>query len=263
MADFESNSEYLKSWSSELSARANRVRQLIGGRHWPTEGRHKEVIVREFIQRYISSALVVGGGFIKSSISGECSKEIDILITDPARHPAYFNEGGVQIVPPSSVVACLEIKSSFTQSNLQKAVENIASIKKAMDSIEMNVWRCVFFMYNEKGLDVFSSYIARQIEQLVSEADHDKAYEYLDSMPTCVATLDTYVAFISSDNIDNNVVLNCFDFGDLSCAAALDDLFEHVRAHFGESSVGELSELISALPTNRYIKKLVPICEKL
>lgn len=60
MSVHENDLEYLESWSNELIARASRVRQLIGSRHWLSDGHHKEMLVREFLKRYLPVTLEIG-----------------------------------------------------------------------------------------------------------------------------------------------------------------------------------------------------------
>ena len=74
---------YLRSLADELSAQSLRVRDLIGDRHWLTDGTHKEFLLAEIIRRHVPGAHIVARGFIISPFGTDaCSRELDILIVD-------------------------------------------------------------------------------------------------------------------------------------------------------------------------------------
>ena len=113
-ASTSSAATYLESWGLELTARQNRVRLLIGDAHWLSDGHHKEAILREFLQRYLPSEVVCSTGFIRAATPEKrCSPEVDILVYSGRVHLPYFSEGGISIVDPASVLANIEVKSSF------------------------------------------------------------------------------------------------------------------------------------------------------
>ena len=261
MPNYESNIDYLESWSEELTARANRVRQLIGDKHWLTDGHHKEVIVREFLIRYLPASLVIGSGFIKSRDGVTCSPEIDILISDSSKHPAYFNEGGIQILPPSSAVAYIEMKSTFSADSFSKAIAAISNTQICLSDIETDIWRCICFASVDRDLDSFTSTVCQELKKLISELGFNCSSEIIKRLPTCISSFKSHVVFVREDEANNSIVLNFFNFGKLSVSIAFTDLVEHVRAHLGHSGNGELSEIVMELPRNGYSKQVININE--
>lgn len=250
MRNHESDREYLESWSDELIARASRVRQLIGDRHWLTDGHHKEVIVREFLTRYLPTTLDIGSGFIKSLDGGSCSPEVDILISDCSKHPAYFNEGGIQILSPSSTIAYLEMKSSFGSSSLCKALSAVSNTQLSLKEHKNKVWRGICFATVDKKYPSFQKTVHEKLTELISSLEFNTAQEVIERLPTCISSFESYLVFISKNDSKNSVCLNYFDLNKLSISVTFIDLFEHVRSHFGNNQLGELSEIVESLPSN-------------
>ena len=260
MSKHEDSLSYLASWSAELTARADRVRHLIGDRHWLTDGHHKEVIVREFLSRYLPSQLVIGSGFIRTLDSDNCSPEIDILISDNLSHPAFFNEGGIQILPPSSAVAYIEMKSTFTSESFAKAIKAISNTQACLNA-EMEPWRSACFVSVERTHKSFIDTVCTEVKKLITELNCSNASEIMHILPICISTFDTYIVFLKINSKNDAIVLNSFDFEKLSAPIAFSDLFEHIRNYFEHRSVGELSDLIMKLPHKEYLKREININE--
>ena len=246
---------YLESWSKELQSRADRVRQLIGGVHWLSDGHHKEAILREFLQRYLPLNLQISRGFVRSSLSEQCSPEVDVLITDPIAHQPFFNEGGLQIVPPTSVIAYVEVKTQFRKPGLHDALTSIANTQLVLSSyVDLSkVWRSVFFFSIPESRSSESALktIAQTINQVVEESASSNSSIFSDTqglLPVCIATLSNFVVFIRSGKTNNEVILNLFETGDLSFAFAIADMFGSIRHYFTGRNVAELDDIIESMP---------------
>lgn len=256
---YENNFKYLESWSAELAAKADRVRQLIGNRHWLTDGHHKEVIIREFLLRYTPPDLEIGSGFIKHLNLDLCSPEIDILISNSSLHPPFFNEGGIQILPPSSVVAYIEVKSTFSASSLSKALDTISNTQRTLDSFAPKVWRSICFCHIEPDLNSFADTLENSI---INRCREESLLELLHSLPVCIASFDAFVVFIRVDIQKSEINLNYFEFGNLSIAVAFSDLLEHARHQLGNTQIGELSQFISEINNDNHFSRKIQINAK-
>ncbi len=101
---------YYASLSAEMMAVKDRVRQLIGPAHWPSDGEHKETILRQAIRRIAPRNMVVGKGFI---VSPEfTSTQIDVLVYDD-RYPVHYQDGDLFMIPPAACRAVIEVKSAL------------------------------------------------------------------------------------------------------------------------------------------------------
>lgn len=217
---------YLESWGSELAARQNRVRHLIGDAHWLSDGHHKEAILSDFLKRYLPSEVVCSTGFIRSASQGkQCSREVDILVYSGRVHLPYFSEGGVSIVDPASVLATLEIKSSYSVDALKDALQNVKEARALAVPEKLaaeNLWSGIFF-YDIAVSRTLESAIETLSTVLNDMLDPDKdRYLY----PTCVVLGKNRLAFPSSDG--TNVRIRAFERADWGFACAICDLFSSI-----------------------------------
>lgn len=249
---------YLESWSKELSVRADRVRCLIGGVHWLSDGYHKEAIIREFLHKYIPRNLNIERGFIRPPVDDvRCSPEIDILIADPSIHPPYFNEGGLQIVPPSSVVAHFEIKTNFTKESLEDALQCVSNTQLIVDKFgdPEKVWCgiCFYELPDSRSIETISSTITETIREKAAKLLKDGSIKSLDHcnfvklLPNCIATVSGFIAFISLVN-DDSLKLRVFETNEISFACMFTDFFAFLRTSYQAASYGAFDSIIDSLP---------------
>lgn len=217
---------YLESWGLELAARQNRVRLLIGDAHWLSDGHHKEAILRDFLKRYLPSEVVCSTGFIRSaSEDKQCSREVDILIYSGRIHLPYFAEGGVSIVDPASVLATLEIKSSYSVDALRDALQNIKEARALAMPEKLaaeNLWSGIFF-YDLAASRTLESAVETLATTLTEILDPDKERNLY---PTCVVLGKNRLAFPTSDG--TTVRIRAFDRTDWGFACAICDLFSSI-----------------------------------
>jgi len=247
---------YLQSWSSELTAKKDRVRNLIGDAHWLSDGFHKEEIIRDFLVRYLPSSITVGHGFVVTSeLENGCSNEIDILVSDSTIHSPLFNEGQLQIVPPSSVLAYLEVKSEFNSGSLASALKLVTStqtiLAEGIDASE--VWRGICFcsVPSSRRADSVLDTIEREIKKLFSISCDDVAAtgaSYSNKLPLCLATFEDFSVFISEGDSADQVKIRLFESKGLSLAVAVAGIFAVVRHRFNGAIAGELDTIIENLP---------------
>lgn len=102
--------KYFSSLSDELLALKDRVRYLIQGEHWLTDGEWKESALRTILRRHLPSNVQVGRGFFLSGTY--TSKQVDILLHDTA-YPVLFQDADLAMVTPDAVRGILEVKSSI------------------------------------------------------------------------------------------------------------------------------------------------------
>ncbi len=102
--------EYHKSIATELRTTKDRIRNLIGDRHWLTDGEHKEAVLRKVLRCHIAETLHVGTGFVCGSAS--TSHQIDILISSRDK-PILFGDGELRLVTPDMVMGIIEVKTDI------------------------------------------------------------------------------------------------------------------------------------------------------
>jgi len=124
-----------KSISGELQVLKDRVRNLIGSAHWPSDGAHKEAIIKNMLRTHLPTSRTVGGGFIcyPGGQEGpiEVSRQNDILIIDNER-PVLFKSGEFLIVTPDAVRAIVEVKTQIDRSGFDEVAGNLSLEKKRL-----------------------------------------------------------------------------------------------------------------------------------
>lgn len=107
----------------EFLALKNRVRNLIGGAHFLTDGEWKESVLRAFISRHVPAHVHVGRGFVVTGDS--CSTQIDVLLYD-SRYPLLYREGDLVFATPDAVLGVIEVKTSADGRTLPKTLRKLA-----------------------------------------------------------------------------------------------------------------------------------------
>lgn len=109
--------KFQESITQELNTIKDRVRNLIGNKHWGEDGRYKEVILRNVLKRFLPQNISIGTGFILNE-QKNISKQMDIIIYDNT-YPIFFQEGDFIITPEHNVKGVIEVKSNITSSNIK------------------------------------------------------------------------------------------------------------------------------------------------
>lgn len=112
----EKKRKFSASIASELAALSERVRYIID--HGPTVGTYRESLLQNVLKKHLPERYHVATGFIYG-----LGNQIDILIYDRVDYAPLFREGDLVIVPPESVRAVIEVKTSLTKEKIQSALE--------------------------------------------------------------------------------------------------------------------------------------------
>src|SRR5690348_10543597 len=100
---------YFKSLTREVNALKGRVRHLIEGNHWQTDGEWKESVVRQILRRHLPGSVEVGRGFVVTQDAA--THQLDVLIFKSSK-PVLFRDADLVFVTPDSVVGVVEVKST-------------------------------------------------------------------------------------------------------------------------------------------------------
>ena len=229
----------LESWSREIESRCGRVRTLIGGRHWPSDGRHKELLLADQLVRYVDPRLCVGSGFIVGPGAENISPEIDVLLADFSRSPPLLNEGGIRIVPAECVLAVLEIKSTLSGAVLLEVFEHLRDVLRTLGAVEADVWIGAFF-YSKDGVYAdLADRIARACGPLIKEGLLGA------SRKLCITIMNDSVSFLDNSNAHPNAKVKLLQAKELSFSLALADLLGFATPATG---MHQLDALIEQMP---------------
>jgi hypothetical protein len=96
--------------AQQIASIRDKARTLTS--HWPTDGAHREEILRELLRERLPSRCRVESGFVITQ--AEQSRQIDILIIDSHKPIVARGADGTVFVTPDSVLGMAEVKSKLS-----------------------------------------------------------------------------------------------------------------------------------------------------
>lgn len=217
--------EYLESWAEELQSRASRVRQLIGSKHWLSDGFQKESILRAFFRRHLPEKFAVARGFVTPLAGDAVSPEVDILIANANHGMFWLNEADLLIVPPASVAAHIHVKTTLVLGELKNAIKGLDRTATICHDTgaEFVPWSGVFFFASdEESPNRRGELIMRSLTASAKTGQ---------SLPNCISVLDGPLVLTrpKDDSGASKVsIVRIYDLGKLAPAAFLVDLYVHL-----------------------------------
>lgn len=116
--------KYFESLSLELQALKDRVRFMIQGEHWLTDGEWKESVLRSTLRRHLPNSVEVASGFLVAP--DDASKQIDVLVYDSSK-PVLFKDADLVFLTSDAARAIIEVKSKIhSSSHLSKVLNKLA-----------------------------------------------------------------------------------------------------------------------------------------
>lgn len=106
--------------ASELTSLSERVRFIID--HGPSVGTYRENLLKNTLRKHLPERYHVATGFIFG-----LRRQIDVLIYDRVDYAPIFREEDLVIVPPESVRAVIEVKTTLTSESLESSLELLHS----------------------------------------------------------------------------------------------------------------------------------------
>ena len=97
--------------------------------HSGEKGEFREQIITELLRPFLPNAFGLGSGQIFDQ-SDKSSNQIDIVIFDAIYSNVLFKNRNNNLFPCESVYGEIEVKSNLTTDELNKSIDNIASLKK-------------------------------------------------------------------------------------------------------------------------------------
>src|SRR5215471_16457639 len=97
--------EHARGIAHQIAASRDRVRVLTN--HWPTDGSHREQLLRDIFAERLPSQCRVETGFVVTST--QQSRQVDVLIVDTRKPVVSRSSDGTVFVTPDSVLAMIEV----------------------------------------------------------------------------------------------------------------------------------------------------------
>lgn len=242
----------LSSWSAEFSARASRVRSLIGENHWLSDGTHKERLLQSFLSARVPKTVAVDHGFLLNPSRDDCSREVDVLLRDCLHSAPLFDESGITICHPESAIGYIEAKSTIGANSFGAALELISNTQRLISTCAnpRKVWRGVYFAHAESDRTDESLFemLVGKIVQVCDSIGHDPN-ECSVNLPNCIVCLDRFCAFIDAGRAGGRSRLRYFALKDLSFAVGMADLLSHVYERASVRGIQPLDEGVERVVT--------------
>ncbi len=247
---------YLISWTNELTARSNRVRNLIGDTHWASDGAHNENVLKSFLRQYSPSFVDIATGFMRSQGTLAVSPQIDIMIIDTLSSVPLFSEGDLYIVTPQCVRAYFEVKSTFSSSTCNESLMHVKSIQDVvLNSVHKDkIWRGIFFNnINEYKRSKPSDIVMKCLDKIFDSEPSIGA----SSLPNCIVANGNFVCFLSPGPMNpDEVQARFFNAQGFSLACALSDLLSFILPQGNRADLEEAIELLDIPhPQVKYLGK--------
>jgi hypothetical protein len=215
----------LESWANELDSRASRVRQLIGDKHWLSDGHQKEYILKEFLVRHLPPNLLISRGFIRPADPELApSGEIDIVIADAKLHTPWFREGDLIITPPEAVLAQLHVKTGFGSTEIADVFYSLSAAATVCKSQKTLPWAGGFFFRNDTKLEKLEEIFERVLKAQIQNSDQTR----LEYFRACLVVIDGPVVLVDGSD-STGLKVRAFEVGRLSAALFLCALTNHIR----------------------------------
>lgn len=162
--------KYLRSWSDQLFATSDQIRDVIGSRHWLSDGRHKERLLAEFLKKHLPSQCEVLTGFVTSLVDTSLtSREVDVLLCDGSVTAPIFRNGDLAVIPGYGLIAHIHVKSQLSRTSLADALQCAESVITASTGSGSNKNPCpclYFFDADAEDLEHAASLFRNQAEIL-------------------------------------------------------------------------------------------------
>lgn len=116
-------SEYYRLYVEELHNKLLQIRQIVKN-HNLTIGLFAEEMLRDFLRQALPQKVSISQGFImnENTISPQC----DIIIYDSYNYAPIFRTSTSVIVPPDSVIAVVEVKTSIRGKEFMKVLRDFS-----------------------------------------------------------------------------------------------------------------------------------------
>jgi hypothetical protein len=236
---------YFLSLAKELESQSTRVRDLIGGSHWISDGHHKEYLLLGLLERHLPMGMIAARGFVVSPTDTEHrSTEQDILIVDALQEAPIFHDGGLLISFPRQVRAAISVKSTMSSASIDDSVAGLNSVKQLSRSTDdyNNIWCGAYFFTESESIERNPKLAVDNLSNSLTKHRKSLSQTAGDTWRPCGLNLFASAARIaiqirhrapSADGHPGQDILSGFKAEGLATSIFLADLLEHLATTRG------------------------------
>lgn len=238
---------YLRSIAAAAREQSRQVRDLIGDRHWLSDGRHKEALVSSIVSRHCPSGVLVTSGFVlHPSDMSLCSREQDVLILDTSREAPLFQSAGFAVALPDTVLGAVSVKTRLGRTELADSCDALNSVLHVVHKAggQSTVWAGAFFFEPPATSDPANirDLVDRVLQETPTPAQRlAQRHRPAQLGVAAIATLQDLLVNLqySVDPAAAHVV--GYNVNGLACALFLAQLIDHIATHRGSTEASVLS----------------------
>ncbi len=234
---------YLASIAEEVHAQSKRVRDLIGDRHWLSDGHHKEYLLASVLERHFPGSVIARRGFVVSASDVDtCSTEQDILIADTTHEAPVFNQGGLMVTLPGTILGAISVKTRLTPAGVRDSVKGLGTVRAVAASSGFDnsrIW-CGAYFFEEEASKTESMYevIKSAVASAATGASSITRRHPEPTGPDLLATSREFVyrinyAAIGASEANPTKRISGFRCGGLGTAVFFANLLDHIATTRG------------------------------
>lgn len=238
---------YLQSIAAAATEQSRQVRDLIGGRHWLSDGKHKEALLSSLLARHSPSGVLVTSGFVvHPGDLSLCSREQDILVLDTTREAPLFHQGGLSIALPNTVLGAVSVKTSFAPAEFRDSCASLNSVLDVANraAMPLPVWLGAFF-FEEPSRPLDERFVRELIGGTIARAPLPVKNVAGGIQPqarglSAVASAKSFFARVAYEAHDR-ASLTGYNASGLAAALFLAHFIDHVATRLGAAEAGVIS----------------------
>jgi hypothetical protein len=180
--------------------------------HAGLKGSANEESVKQFLRQYLPRTLDISSGMIVDAQGGQ-SKQLDIILNDAANTPIFYQSADTRVIPAECTYAVIEVKAFLDKSELEKAYQNMKSVKSLSKTAYFESGGIIKSTHNLYGkewnhwpiLDFVFAYDSPGIESVLANLNTFQGNDETHNRIDCICVLD------------KGIILNQGSDGLLSC----------------------------------------------
>ena len=244
--------KYLQSLHFEVKHQSDRIRNLIGDKHWLSDGIHKESLISSVLIRHLPHSFSLGTGFaIHPNSIQESSKELDITIIDKRFEAPIHSQFGFEVCFCTQLAGSLSVKSKLDKNSFTSTLDNLVSVAKLQISGHSKPWLGGIFFDDElepsQFLNSLSNWYNNDNEINAAFNQLKEFRMFLGTTGKCLATIQNIEG---SGQITSNLAI--FDCPNTAFAIMIADLSADLSERAGSND----RQLNNFIWDTQYSKKI-------